>query len=91
MLLFSETIFCNVKFMFILCTSEFFLSFLSPAGWLERLVPKTTCYVLSGTLNSTHLLANFEIFLTTAEDLQKGDFQILYAKCVCYEVGAHLL
>jgi len=37
---------------------RFGLSVPEPSEWLEKLVPEMTCYVSSGTLNSTHTLTH---------------------------------
>ena len=45
-----------------------------PSDWLERLVPEMTCYVLGGTLNSTHSLT---LYYTQHLALSRELFDIL--------------
>ena len=54
-------VFLGLVFSFqgFLCCCRFVLSVPWPSDWLERLVPEMTCFVSSGTLNSTHSLTHF--------------------------------
>ena len=49
-------VFCVSCFVFLCIIWLFFGTSTSAIDFLERLVPEITCYISSGTLNSTHSL-----------------------------------